>query len=84
MNVKSEVKFDNVCTVKTCFLSHPVHIQTHKSTYRLTNQTKLKSILKSAAQLLYSPVLVFETDSPVFPYVSTLFILQRLFHHHFR
>ena len=47
-------------------MSHPVHIQTHKTTYKLTNQTKLNSIIningfdlaKSAAQLLYGPVLV--------------------------
>ena len=26
-------------------MSHPVHIQTHKTTYKLTNQTKLNSIL---------------------------------------
>ena len=48
------------------------------------SQKELFDLAKCAAQLLYSPVLVFETDSPVFPYVSTLFILQRLFHHHFR
>ena len=45
-------------------VSHPTHIRTHKSTYTLTNQTKLKSILmdliwlKVSGQLLYGPVLV--------------------------
>ena len=28
-------------------LSHPTKIQTHKSIYRLTNETKLKSILNN-------------------------------------
>ena len=49
-----------VVTITESSMSHPVFIQTHKSTFELINQTKLKTILmaKNSAQLLLGPVLV--------------------------
>ena len=40
------IQFVEVCFGGFVGMSLPIPIQTHKTTYKLTNQTKLKSILK--------------------------------------
>ena len=62
----------HTCFVLLCFfvgMSHPAHIQTHKSMYRLTNQIILKSTLMyliwlKVLQLLYGSVLVIALPRP--------------------